>query len=139
MGHLGAFWRVEFAQMVRVPHGAIVPDLKTIGKIAQQNPGSLWLVGNEMDVIWQDNATPEQYAAAYHDVYATLKQADPNSRVAIGGISEPSPLRLQISGSRAASVSRSIWAGHAHRCVERAQLHLAGTARLVGRRHSAGD
>jgi hypothetical protein len=86
---------VEFAQMVRVPQGKPKPDLKTIGKIAQQNPGSLWLVGNEMDVIWQDNATPEQYAAAYHDVYATLKQADPNSRVAIGGISLPSPLRLQ--------------------------------------------
>ena len=86
---------VEFAQMVRVPEGQPTPDLETLGKIAQQNPGSLWLVGNEMDVIWQDNATPEQYAAVYHDVYATLKQADPNSRVAIGGITEPSPLRLQ--------------------------------------------
>ena len=85
---------IEYAQMVRVPRGEIVPDLKTIAQIAQQNPGALWLIGNEMDVIWQDNATPEQYAAAYHDVYATLKQADPSSRVAIGGVSEPSPLRL---------------------------------------------
>jgi hypothetical protein len=85
----------EYAQMVRVPQGKPDPELKTIGQIAQQNPGALWLVGNEMDVIWQDNATPEEYAAAYHDVYATLKQADPTSRVAIGGISEPSPLRLQ--------------------------------------------
>ncbi len=86
---------IEYAQMVRVPQGKLNPDLKTIGRIAQQNPGALWLVGNEMDVIWQDNATPEQYAAAYHAVYAALKQADPKSRVAIGGISEPSPLRLQ--------------------------------------------
>jgi hypothetical protein len=86
---------VEYAQMVRVPHGQPDPDLKTIGQIAQQNPGALWLVGNEMDVIWQDNATPEEYAAAYHDIYATLKQADATSQVAIGGISEPSPLRLQ--------------------------------------------
>jgi hypothetical protein len=86
---------VEYTQMVRVPQGKPYPGLKTIGQIAQQNPGSLWLVGNEMDVIWQDNATPEEYAAAYHDVYATLKQADPASQVAIGGISEPSPLRLQ--------------------------------------------
>lgn len=81
--------------MVRVPRGAIVPKLETITQIAQQNPGALWLIGNEMDVIWQDNATPEQYAAAYHEVYNTLKQADPTSRVAIGGISEPSPLRLR--------------------------------------------
>jgi hypothetical protein len=84
-----------FAQMVRIPRGQIVPGLDTITQIAQNNPGALWLIGNEMDVIWQDNATPDQYAAAYHDVYATLKQADPTSRVAIGGVSEPSPLRLQ--------------------------------------------
>jgi hypothetical protein len=84
-----------FAQMVRVPRGQIVPKLAAIAQIAQQNPGALWLIGNEMDVIWQDNATPDQYAAAYHDVYATLKQADPTSRVAIGGVSLPSPLRLQ--------------------------------------------
>ena len=86
---------VEYAQMVRVPRGEIVPDLKTIAQIAQLNPGALWLIGNEMDVIWQDNATPEQYAAAYHEAYNTLKQADPSSRVAIGGVSEPSPLRLR--------------------------------------------
>ncbi len=85
----------EYAQMVRIPRGAIAPDLATITQIAQKNPGALWLIGNEMDVIWQDNATPEQYVAAYHDVYATLKQADPGSRVAIGGVSEPSALRLQ--------------------------------------------
>ena len=85
----------EFAQMVRVPRGEIVPDLKTIAQIAQKNPGALWLIGNEMDVIWQDNATPEQYVAAYHEIYNTLKQADPASRVAIGGVSEPSSLRLQ--------------------------------------------
>lgn len=84
-----------FAQMVRIPRGQIVPSLETIAQIAQDNPGALWLIGNEMDVIWQDNSTPEQYAAAYHDVYATLKQADPTSRVAIGGISEPTPLRMQ--------------------------------------------
>ncbi len=81
--------------MVRVPRGEIRPDLKTIAQIAQKNPGALWLIGNEMDVIWQDNATPEQYVAAYHEIYSTLKQADPTSRVAIGGVSEPSPLRLQ--------------------------------------------
>ena len=86
---------MEFAQMVRVPQGRSVPDLKTIASVAKQNPGALWLIGNEMDVIWQDNATPAQYAAAYHDVYATVKQADPRSRVAIGGVSIPSPLRLQ--------------------------------------------
>jgi hypothetical protein len=85
----------EFAQMIRVPKGRLVPTQSKIASIARQNPGALWLVGNEMDVIWQDNATPAQYAAAYRRAYTTLKQADPTSRVAIGGITQPSPLRLQ--------------------------------------------
>jgi hypothetical protein len=85
----------EFAQMVRVPRGVPTPDLATLASTARQNPGALWLLGNEMDVIWQDNATPDQYAAAYHDIYVALKQADPTSRIAIGGITQPSPLRLE--------------------------------------------
>ncbi len=45
-------------------------------------------------MAWQGSATPEQYATVYHDVYAALKQADPAARVAIGGVSQPTPLRL---------------------------------------------
>ncbi len=86
---------VDYLRMVRVPHGQPSPDLATLASIAQRSPGSLWLIGNEPDVIWQDNATPDQYIQVYHDVYATLKQADPTSRIAIGGVTEPSALRLQ--------------------------------------------
>lgn len=85
----------EFVRMVRVPRGQPNPGLATLADIAQRSPGSLWLIGNEPDVIWQDNATPEQYVQVYHDVYSTLKQADPASRIAIAGVSQPTPLRLQ--------------------------------------------
>jgi len=85
----------EYVRMVRVPHGQPKPDLDTLAGIAQRSPGSLWLVGNEPDVIWQDNATPEQYVQVYHDVHTTLKQADPTSRIAIAGVTQPSALRLQ--------------------------------------------
>lgn len=85
----------EYSRMVRVPGGQPRPDLATLADIAQRSPGSLWLIGNEPDVIWQDNATPEQYVQVYHDVYAALKQADPTSRIAIAGVTQPSPLRLQ--------------------------------------------
>jgi hypothetical protein len=85
----------EYVRMVRVPRGQPSPDLTTLTDIARRSPGSLWLIGNEPDVIWQDNATPEQYVPVYHDVYAALKQADPTSRIAIGGVTQPSPLRLQ--------------------------------------------
>jgi hypothetical protein len=86
---------LEYVRMVRVSQGLPQPDLATLAGIAQRSPGALWLIGNEPDVIWQDNVTPEQYANVYHDVYATLKQADPASRIAIAGVTQPSPLRLR--------------------------------------------
>jgi hypothetical protein len=64
-------------------------------EIAAANPGRLWLVGNEPDVIWQFNATPEEYARQYHDIYEAIKGVDPKSQVAIGGISQVTPLRLR--------------------------------------------
>ncbi|MGD8966692.1 MAG: glycosyl hydrolase [Anaerolineae bacterium] len=84
-----AFW-----QMVRVSEGGYRPDPDTIRAVASANPGSTWLIGNEPDVPWQDNTTPERYAAHYHDLYDLLKSADPTCQVAIGGVSQPTPLRL---------------------------------------------
>ncbi len=87
---------VEFAQMIRVKQGVLRPDAKTIVAIARSVPGSLWLVGNEPDrTIWQDDATPVQYASAYHQAYQAIKQADPTAMVAIGGVVQPTPLRLR--------------------------------------------
>jgi len=86
---------MEFAQMVRLKNQQISPDLKTIATIARQQPGSLWLIGNEPDVPVQDNVTPQKYAAAYQTIYSALKEADPTSRIAIGGVTQPTPLRLQ--------------------------------------------
>lgn len=86
---------LEYVQMVRVRGGSAVPDIQDLGRIARMNPGSLWLIGNEPDVLWQDNSTPQEYAQAYHQAYATLKEADHTCQVAIGGVSQPTPLRLQ--------------------------------------------
>jgi len=86
---------LEFAQMVRVRAGQASPSASDLGEIARRNPGALWLVGNEPDVSWQDNSTPEEYARAYHEVHSALKGADPTCQVAIGGVSQATPLRLQ--------------------------------------------
>lgn len=58
------------------------------------HPGGYWLIGNEPDVIWQDNATAEEYATAYHDIYQFIKTRDPTARVGAGGVALPTPLRL---------------------------------------------
>jgi hypothetical protein len=86
---------IQYLPMVRLLHGKPRLDLALSTHFATAHPGSLWLIGNEPDVVWQDNSTPEEYAAGYHTVYAALKAADPTSRIAIGGVSQPTPLRLQ--------------------------------------------
>jgi len=80
--------------------------------VAQANPGSLWLIGNEMDRYdWggvnpynpamvspsggQDEMLPEVYAQAYHEFYTLIKGADPTAQVAIGGVIQATDARLE--------------------------------------------
>jgi hypothetical protein len=67
-----------------------------LGPIIQAHPGSLWLVGNEVDRIdWQDDLMPEIYAKAYHDVYQFIKDRDPSAQIANSGLVQVTPGRLQ--------------------------------------------
>jgi len=86
---------LEYVQMVRLKEGVLRPDAETLAAIARANPGSLWLIGNEPDVKWQDNVEPAAYARLYHQAYTAIKGADPTARVAIGGVSQPTPLRMR--------------------------------------------
>jgi hypothetical protein len=81
--------------MVRLWDGILRPDAKTLATTAQANSGSLWLIGNEPDVKWQDNLEPAIYAQLYHKAYTTIKAADSTAQVAIGGVAQPTPLRMQ--------------------------------------------
>jgi hypothetical protein len=104
---LGAGWyldwsaRVEPAEglldhwlMVRVAPGCGRPSAEAAARVAAEHPGCTWIVGNEPDVIWQDNLTPEQYAEAYHSYYLAIKHADPTARLAVAGVAQATPLRL---------------------------------------------
>ncbi len=67
-----------------------------LGPIIAANPGRLWLIGNEVDrIIWQDDLEPHIYAIAYHDAYTFIKERDPLARIAISGLVEVTPGRLQ--------------------------------------------
>ncbi len=87
--------QVEYMPMIRLPGGEPYPNAEALRTLVPALPGALWLIGNEPDVRWQDNVTPDAYAQAYHDLYALLKSLDPTCRVAIGGVSQPTPLRLR--------------------------------------------
>ncbi|PIE81485.1 MAG: hypothetical protein CSA11_03870 [Chloroflexi bacterium] len=67
-----------------------------LGALIDAHPGSLWLVGNEVDrIYWQDDIMPEVYAKAYHDVYYFIKERDPSAKVANSGLVQVTPGRLQ--------------------------------------------
>ncbi len=82
-------------QMVRVHEDCITPSPESIQKNAASFPGQIWIIGNEPDVIWQDNVTPTVYAIYYHELYKLIKSSDPSSLIAVGGIAQATPLRLQ--------------------------------------------
>jgi len=86
----------EIWQMVRSqPNGGMTPNRQMIVSVAQKNRGNVWVIGNEPDNIWQDNLTPEAFAHFYHDAYGLIKSTDPTARIAVGGISQSTPIRLK--------------------------------------------
>lgn len=96
----------DYAAPYAVPYTYTVsPRGSSLAGIAAANPGSLWLIGNEMErrdwryssggTGFQNEILPEVYALAYHEAYTTIKTADPTARVAIGGMIQATPLRLQ--------------------------------------------
>lgn len=86
---------VAYAPMVRVSEDGFSPNPTKLLEAIDAMPGALWLLGNEPDVAWQDNATPETYARHYHALYTLIKGRDPSARVAIGGLSQPTALRIR--------------------------------------------
>ncbi len=85
---------VRYARMPRLRGAKLRPTAEKLSAIARAHPGTLWLIGNEPDVAWQDGVTPERYARLYHEAFTAIKQADPTAQIAIGGISQVTPLRL---------------------------------------------
>ncbi len=126
---------MEFTPMVRLTPDGLKPSLAAIAAIATARPGSVWLIGNEPDVRWQDDATPEEYACTYHHTYETIKAADPTAQVAIGGVSQITPLRLayldRVLASYAAQFARpmpvDVWNMHAFVLREEADNWGVGT------------
>jgi hypothetical protein len=94
---------IEYAQLIwtsggKAQHpetGEILQELDPLGPFVGANPGSLWMIGNEPECIHQGPSTPEQYADVYHRLYTFIKGSDPTAQIAIGGVVQPTPLRLE--------------------------------------------
>lgn len=74
-----------------------------LGSHIANNPGALWIVGNEVDRgpdpgktdRIQGDTHPNEYAKAYHDIYHFIKQRDPSALVANSALVQVTPGRLQ--------------------------------------------
>lgn len=86
---------MTYAQMIRPPMLKQATFTATVESVLANNPGALWILGNEPDRDKQDGLTAEAYATFYHEVYTFLKERDPSAHVAIAGIVQPTPIRLR--------------------------------------------
>lgn len=76
---------------------------ESLGVLLTFYPGRLWMIGNEVDRgpnpggvgVGQGDMYPQVYARAYHDAYQFIKARDPSAQVAISGLVEVTPGRLQ--------------------------------------------
>ncbi len=104
VGNNGYPNNIQKAQVVRFkPQGTnsyriVSPanGLAGLDNVIQQNPGAVWLIGNEVDrKVVQDDLHPHVYARAYRDVYYYIKQRDHTAQIAISGLVRISPGRVQ--------------------------------------------
>lgn len=119
---------VVYWQMVRLNEGGVVESWDTLAATVAARPGNVWVVGNEPDVIWQDNITAPRYAELYHEVYTFIKERDPSALIAVAGVSQSTPLRrayldlvLDSYAARfGAAMPVDIWTVHAFTLREEA-------------------
>ncbi len=90
----GANQPIEYWQMIRITDGQFHPAIAEIQELAREHAGMVWVVGNEPDNRSQDNIAPELYADLYDEAYTALKAADPSALVAVGAVTQASPLRF---------------------------------------------
>ncbi len=87
---------IRYAQLLLVRASEYPTNTCKITDTVAANPGTLWIVGNEPEAKYnQGNRTPAEYAQIYYYVYHLVKGLDPSALLAIGGVIQPTPLRLQ--------------------------------------------
>ena len=94
---------LEYVQLVPVTPGLLRLDQEALRAAVLAQRGSLWIIGNEPERRSVEGGSraydyagldPEEYAVIYQAMYQLIKGLDPTAMVAIGGVVQPSPVRL---------------------------------------------
>jgi len=99
MDRLGPVWYYQYSfagpsiwghQRVYLvpPHFDDESLLSTMRRVADKEPGSWWIVGNEPNDPNQDDLTPAAYAAFYHRVERLANRADLSLRLVPAGLAD---------------------------------------------------
>lgn len=85
-GSLGSVPAGRKAELIRVGDSAPVPALTQaqVQAAAQSNRGAHWIIGNEPNVVGQDNLTGTAYAGEFKKFYDWIKAADPTAKLVVG-------------------------------------------------------
>jgi len=87
---------LEYVQLLNVRTWP--PDWTAVERAvkAPVNRNAIWIIGNEPEGVYnQGNRTPAEYAHIYHEAYTNIKSWNQDAYIAIGGVIEPTPLRLR--------------------------------------------
>jgi hypothetical protein len=148
-----------------LPTYAVNPPMTDarLGQLVTSRPGSLWILGNEVDrgpnpgeiEGGQGDTFPDIYAEAYHEVYNFIKQKDPTAQVAVSALVEVTPGRLQYldlmwqayQDAYGAEMPVDVWNFHLYMLPEvkpngqpNGVANVAlGTDPALGRRESGGN
>lgn len=87
---------IRYVQLIEIKARKYPTNTLGLAETIASNPGAIWIIGNEPEAKYsQGNRTPGEYADIYHHLHTLIKSSDPTAWVAIGGVIQPTPLRLQ--------------------------------------------
>ena len=88
---------IHYTYMLRVNDTAYPNILPILPNLVKNNPGSIWIIGNEPDSINdQDNVTAETYADRFFEFAKVIRANDPTTaKISFGSITMMSALRLR--------------------------------------------
>ncbi len=141
---------VEYIRVLRLRDDLYDQTLADLPAWVDDNPGSVWIIGNEPDTTYedQDGILAETYADRYYALATIIRAHDKTAQLGFGPIVQPTPLRiryldrawdhlvLDAGSASAASSLVDIWTPHSFILNEEAGQWGAGIPPGFGQDHT---